>query len=81
MEKPFIAFSHRTRNSRLSSLLELINLRSQMIEATTLSSHTAIEIIQISKYDFRKSNTLLNNEVSKSKHFLRNALGIPVNNE
>jgi hypothetical protein len=71
-EKPFIAVSHRTRNTRIDSILNTLDLSSQLITNQCQFNYASAD--DLVNYDLKKTNVLLNNEREKSIRFLFNAL-------
>ena len=73
MKKNFITIPHKTRNSRLESLLEILKLQNNMLIENEFDN---ISLIDKSKFNMAQTNNLLMKEIKKSKSFLNDALSL-----
>jgi hypothetical protein len=71
-EKPFFAVPHRTRNSRIDSILNMLDLSSQIVSEKAQLSQRIFSIMI--EYDTKKAVCLLENERRKSIDFLEKVL-------
>lgn len=71
-EKPFVVIPHRTRNTRIASILNVLDLSSQQI--TDIKQFDEISVDDLINYNLERVNSLLSYERKKSISFLSNAL-------
>lgn len=71
-EKPFVVIPHRTRNTRIESILNTLDLSSQQI--TEIKQFEEILVDDLINYNLERVNSLLSYEREKSISFLSRAL-------
>lgn len=71
-EKPFVVIPHRTRNTRIESILNTLDMSSQQI--TDIKQFDKASVDDLINYNLERVKSLLNYEREKSITFLSNAL-------
>jgi len=74
--KPFLVAPHTTRNTRIASLLEKLELTSQMVT----DNHLLYQLVERNlEYDTNKVTRLLHYAIDSSFDFLRTTVGVTRN--
>lgn len=71
-EKPFVVIPHRTRNTRIESILSITELSEQQI--TDINQLSEISVDELINYDLDRTQSILNSEINKSVEFLSDSI-------
>jgi len=71
-EKPFVVIPHRTRNTRIESILSIMQLTKQQVN--DINQLNEISTDDLIHYDLEKTQFILNSERKKSLEFLVNGI-------